>query len=189
MRCRDDAKAWLDAQRNPDLDREFQAPVLQEIEQTDDANRNTRHHQPWLMEERFDVPTPLMRASISTDRIMHAIQQQRRATQQLEHIRCQQRTRVERLGPFAAAAAALGLFLLSSIPLFCFAVLLIQTDIIASLIMVLSGVLDVCIIVAQYLQEELTLLTHNNLLLSGLAFAIVVMMGMWLRLMRPPREA
>lgn len=174
MRCHDDAKAPLDAQRNRDSG---ESQVLSE--------REARQQ----LEDAIGVPTPLMRASISTDKIMHAIQQQKHATQQLADIRCQQRQRIERIGPLGAAASALGLFLLSSIPLFCFAVLLMQSDLAASLISLLSGVLDVCIIVAQYLQQELTLVTHNNLLLSGLAFAIVVMMGMWLRLMRPPREA
>lgn len=187
MRCHDDAKASLDAQRNRDSD-ELQTrdePKQTPVHHTDGG---TLHNQQRL-EDAIDVPTPLLRASISTDRIMLAIQQQRRATQQLEDIRQQQRTRVERIGPVAAAASALSLFLLSSIPLICFAVLLIRSDFVASLISLLSGVFDVCIIVGQYLQQKLTLLTHNNLLLSGLAFAIVVMMGMWLRLMRPPQEA
>jgi uncharacterized membrane protein YpjA len=32
-------------------------------------------------------------------------------------------------------------------------------------------------------------ITRNNLWLSGLAFVVVIMMGMWLRLMRTPKEA
>ena|SRR5689334_16344167 len=183
MHCRDDANASLDSQRNRDPDAR-QTLVAPEC----DTGRDAPHSQPRL-EDAIDVPTPLIRASISTDRIMYAIQQQRRATQQLEDIRRQQHTRVEQIGPVAAAASALGLFLLSSIPLLCFAVLLIKSDVVAGLISLLGGVLDVCMIVTQYLQGELTLLTHNSLLLSGLAFAVVVMMGMWFRLMRPPREA
>jgi hypothetical protein len=52
-----------------------------------------------------------------------------------------------------------------------------------------GGIIDIFIILAQYLQEGLTLLTYNSWLLSGMALAVVVMMGMWLRLMRSPQEA
>jgi hypothetical protein len=40
-----------------------------------------------------------------------------------------------------------------------------------------------------YLQAGLTLITSQTWLLSGVALVVVVMMGMWLRLMRIPREA
>jgi hypothetical protein len=53
----------------------------------------------------------------------------------------------------------------------------------------LSGIIDVFIILGQNLQEDLTALTRNSWLLSGMAFAVVVMMGVWLRLMRYPQEA
>jgi len=53
----------------------------------------------------------------------------------------------------------------------------------------LTGVIEAFIILTQYLQNGLIMLMYNNWLLSGVAFALVVMMGMWLRLMRPPQEA
>jgi len=70
-----------------------------------------------------------------------------------------------------------------------FAIILIQTDLAVKILSLLNGVIDVVIILAQYSQEGLTLATRNNWLLSGVAFAVVVMMGMWLRLMRHPQEA
>jgi hypothetical protein len=50
-------------------------------------------------------------------------------------------------------------------------------------------VIDMLFISGKYLQEGLAWATRNNLLLSAMAFAFVVMMGVWLRLMRYPREA
>jgi hypothetical protein len=53
----------------------------------------------------------------------------------------------------------------------------------------LSSGIDILFVIIQYSQLGLTLMTHNNWLLSFVAFSVVVMMGMWLRLMRPPQEA
>lgn len=96
---------------------------------------------------------------------------------------------MERLRPVGAASLALGLFALSSIPLFFFVILIIQIDLAAKALSLLSGAIDIFIIFAQYLREELTPLTQNSWLLSAIAFAVVIMMGMWLRLMRYPQEA
>ena len=137
----------------------------------------------------LSTPTPFIRASISTSQIMRAVQEQKRITQQLEEIRRQQRTRIQRLRPIGVASLALGLLTLSSIPLFFFAILVIQTDVAAKALLLLSGAIDLFIILAQYLQKELTLLTQDSWLLSALAFAVVIMMGMWLYLMRYPQEA
>jgi len=47
----------------------------------------------------------------------------------------------------------------------------------------------VLVILAQYVQTALILVTRDNRLLLVVAFVLVVMMGMWLRLMRHPQEA
>jgi hypothetical protein len=49
--------------------------------------------------------------------------------------------------------------------------------------------IEVIFLVVQYLQTGLALITRNNVILSGTALVLVVMMGMWLRLMRYPQEA
>jgi len=186
MHCHD-AKEWLSTQCNGDRVL-LLAPALQEhLKQcpTCRAFLQRQHH----LDSIPDTPTPLIRASISTAQIMQAVQERKRITQQLEDIHRQQRTRMERLRPVGAAGLALGLFTLSSIPLFFFVILIIQTDFAAKALSLLSGVIDICIILAQYLQEELTLLTRDSWLLSAIAFAVVIMMGMWLRLMRYPQEA
>jgi hypothetical protein len=84
--------------------------------------------------------------------------------------------------------AALSFFTLGSIPLLILAIAIIQTDLVVKSLSLLSSVIDILIVFSQYLQVGLILVTRNNWLLSGVAFAVVVMMGMWLRLMRPPHE-
>ena len=163
------------------------APALQEHLKKCPACRAFLHCQQDL-NGVLDTPTPVIRASISTDQIMQAVQKRKRVTQQLEDIRRQQRTRMERLRPVGAVSLAVGLFTLSSIPLFFFAMFIIQTDFAAKALSLLSGIIDIFIIFAQYIQEELTLLTRHSWLLSVMAFAVVIMMGMWLRLMRYPQE-
>jgi hypothetical protein len=52
----------------------------------------------------------------------------------------------------------------------------------------LGDIVDVLIVLTQYLQAGLMFITRDNRLLLGVAFVLVVMMGMWLRLMRHPQE-
>ena len=120
---------------------------------------------------------------------MHAVKQQQYITQQLEELRQQQCLRIERIRTIGATGIALGIFTLSSIPLILLAMLLLQADIVMNMLSWLNGVVDVFFILTQYLQNGLTMLTYNSWLLSAVAFAMVVLMGMWLRLMRPPQEA
>ena len=184
MQCHD-AREWLDTQCESHA--LLLAPALREHLKLCSACRNFLQRQQHL-DGALTTPTPIIRASISTAQIMQAVQVRKHITQQLEDIRCQQRTRMQRLRPVGAVSLAVGLFTLSSIPLFFFAMLIIRTDFAAKALLLLSGIIDIVIILAQYLQEELTLLTRYNWLLSVMAFAVVIMMGMWLRLMRYPQE-
>jgi hypothetical protein len=187
MRCHD-AREWLGAQRDGAFAQSENPAVDEHLREC----ASCRAFQQRL--KRLDAlvcrpSTAPVRASISTDNIMLAIQQQKRITEQLERLHEQQQSRIARLRPFGTAFAAIAFFTLGSIPLLLFAVILIQADLAVKILSLLNDVIDVVIILAQYSQEGLTLATRNNWLLSGVAFAVVVMMGMWLRLMRHPREA
>ena len=85
--------------------------------------------------------------------------------------------------------AAITFFTLGSIPLLLLALIIVQPDWLVNTISLLGGVVYALIVLAQYLQAGLMFITHDNKLLLGVAFVLVVMMGMWLRLMRHPREA
>ena len=85
--------------------------------------------------------------------------------------------------------AAIAFFTLGSIPLLLLALTIVQPDWLVNMLSLLGDVVGMLIILVQYLQVGLTLITHNDMLLLGVAFVVVVMMGMWLRLMRHPQEA
>lgn len=127
--------------------------------------------------------------SVSTRSIMQAVQQHRQISQQLETLHEQQRSRVARLRTGGAAFAAILFFTLGSIPLLILAITLVQTDFMVHVLRLLSHVVDILYVLGQYIQTGLTVVTHNSYLLAGVSFVVVLMMGMWLRLMRPPREA
>jgi hypothetical protein len=189
MRCRD-AKNWLNVQRDGDLELPtvtIATDLQKHLRQCDVCRESTKY--PASTEVPSHAPMAPMQASISTDQIMHAVKQQQRITQQLEELRQQQRLRIERIRTVGALGVAIGIFILSSIPLLILAMLNLQTDVVVNTLSLLNNVLDVFFILTQYLQNGLTMLMYNNWLLSGVALAMVVMMGMWLRLMRPPQEA
>jgi hypothetical protein len=189
MRCRN-AKIWLNAQRDGDLElpTDTIATDLQEHLRECAVCREFARQQP-PVKVPLPVPTAPVQASISTDQIMYAVKQQQRVTQQLEELRQRQHLRIERIRTIGAMGVAIGIFTLSSIPLILLAMLLLQSDVAMNTLTLLNGVVDVFFILTQYLQKGLSMLAYNNWLLSAVALAMVVMMGMWLRLMRPPQEA
>ena len=187
MRCRD-AKHWLTAQRDTDLMRQEQrseASQLQEhVQKCSDCYTFKRRQQ--HLDTLLQPSPPRFYPSISTERIMRAVEQQKRITQQLETIQARQQARMGKAGLKIAGMALLAMWILTIglLSLFIF-----QPDIFITLLSSLSGVIDVSFLFAQYLLAGLALITRENWLLSGVALVLVVMTGMWLRLMRYPREA
>ena len=190
MRCRD-AKNYIAAQRDDDLVESDAAALQEHLKLCPECRALEQRQRSLETLLCSSAPrTPVKQAHVSTAHIMQAVEQQRRISQQLEDIRVQQQTRVARLRPVGAATAAIIFFTLGSVPLLLLAVMLIQTDLVDKAVSSpLNGVIDMLFISGQYLQAELTWVTRNNLLLSVIAFAFVVMMGVWLRLMRRPQEA
>ena len=186
MRCRD-AKLWLAAQRDGDLARP-DALALQEHLKHCPACRAYEQRLGYL-NTLLPTPAPRMHPSISTERIMLAVEQRKQISRQLEDIRTQQQTRMARMRVVGAPLAAMALFTLVSIPLLVLALAIVQPDLLEQTLPLLSNVVGVLIVLAEYFQVGLTLITQDNWLLLGVAFVLVVMMGMWLRLMRHPQEA
>lgn len=141
-----------------------------------------------LSVQRDTEPGRAYRA-ISTERIMQAVERERRVSQHLEHIQSQQQVRlarVSKVGPKIALGAFLttGALILGLIALFLF-----QPEVFISLLSPLSGFVDALYALLAYVQAGLTLISSQNWIVSGVAFMVVIMMAMWLRLMRYPREA
>jgi predicted anti-sigma-YlaC factor YlaD len=186
MRCQE-AKHWLTIQRDGDLAQEEIQNLREHLKACTDCRAFEQQQR--SLEAALHTSALYTRANISTTNIMRAIQYQSRITRQLEDIRQQQQSRIARLRPAGTVFAAISFFLLGCIPLLLLGITLVQTDLVVNVLSTLRGVLDRVFILGEYLQETLSLLTHNSWLLSGVAFAFVIMMGMWLHLMRRPREA
>jgi predicted anti-sigma-YlaC factor YlaD len=186
MPCRD-AKLWLAAQRDGNLT-ESDALALEEHLKHCPVCRAYEQRLRSL-NTLLLTPAPRMYSSISTERIMLAVQQQKRISQQLEDIRTQQRSRMARMGVVVAPLAAITLFTLVSFPLLLLALAILQPDLLGQTFLPLSDIVGVLIVLAQYFQAGLTIITRDDRLLLGVAFVLVVMMGMWLRLMRHPQGA
>ncbi len=84
---------------------------------------------------------------------------------------------------------ALLFFTLGSIPLLLFALALEEPDWLANVLSSLSMGVYALFVLLQYAQEALSLVTGNSRLLAIVALMLVIMMGMWFRLMRPPHKA
>ncbi|TMC22215.1 MAG: hypothetical protein E6J33_02945 [Chloroflexi bacterium] len=186
MPCRD-AKLWLAAQRDGDLT-ESDALALEEHLKHCPVCRAYEQRLRSL-NTLLLTPAPRVYSSISTERIMLAVQQQKRISQQLEDIRTQQRSRMARMGVVGAPLAAITLFTLVSFPLLLLALAILQPDLLGQTFPLLSDLVGVLIVLVQYFQAGLTIITRDNRLLLGVAFVLVIMMGMWLRLMRHPQGA
>ncbi|GAC1478790.1 MAG: hypothetical protein NVS2B12_33440 [Ktedonobacteraceae bacterium] len=190
MRCHN-AKEWLGARHDIHSSLPEAQSIREHLNQCASCRafeQQQRRVETILVTTAPKVP-PLPAASLSTDNVMRAIQQQRRISQQLEDIRQQQHIRMERMKTVGAASVALCFFTLSSIPLLFLAITIIQTNLALKTLALLNDFIDILIVIGQYLQIVLILATRDNWLLSGMAFIVVVMMGMWLHLMRPPQEA
>jgi len=130
-----------------------------------------------------------MLTSISTERIMQAVERQKRITEQLEYLRNRQRTRMAHLRIFTPRFATLTYLSMGVLSLLLLTLLIFNTGIIVNILESFGGVIDTLAICAQYIQSGLAFVLQQEWLLSAMALALVIMMGMWLRLMRHPQEA
>jgi Putative zinc-finger len=191
MRCPDAKQLLSDGELEPSLKRALQEHLSQcaacrmaELAQRRLESKLRSSHTGTTV-----TPETPMATRISTDQIMRAIYQQKQITAQLEEIRQQQQLRMASMRKAGAIGAALGFLIVSSIPLLFLVMTIMQTNLMLKILSFLNGAIDTSIIIGQYLQRGLTLVMSNNWLLSGLAFMVIIMMGMWLRLMRTPQEA
>jgi len=131
-------------------------------------------------------PSPL--CTISTERIMQAVEQQRRITQQLDDLCTKQQQRAAHLYR-TTLKFLLGVSFSFGVLAIVFLVLsLIQPDILVLLLAKLSDTIAMLVAVEEGIKAALSLIPSNSWLLSGAALVIVLMIGVWLRLMRYPQK-
>jgi hypothetical protein len=126
---------------------------------------------------------------ISTERIMRAVEQQRRVSQQLEDLRIQQRQRTA----FLHAAGVKWIMAIYSVSgglaLVFILLLIVQPGLLARTLSVLGGGIAFLLMLEESIRQGLAPVPLSNWLLSGVALLVVLMTGLWVRLMRPPKEA
>lgn len=182
MPCRD-AKHRLTAHYKGELVQPEVLPDQQHLTRSRDCRSHERRQQ--RLDTMLQPPLPHMYQSISTDRIMQAVQQQQLITRQLEDIRTQQKARLRILPPLLALVfSVVGMLAVLTLGLAFF-----RPDVLIRILALMGDVIGAFFSLVQYLQTGLAFITRNNLILSGIALVLVVMMGMWLRLMRYPQEA
>ena len=186
MRCRD-AKVWLTAQRDNDLTQSEITALQEHLRTCNTCHTDQQGHQ--RLDLVLSSHSYRMFTNISTESIMRAVERQKRITQQLEDLRTQQRRRIARLRIFTPRFAAFTYLTIGLISLSLLTLLIFNTGLVVNVLASLSGVIDALVTLAQYLQSGLALVLHENWLLSAMAFVLVIMMGIWLRLMRHPQEA
>ena len=187
MDCQE-AKRWLVAQRDDPLTLiESQRQAVREHLRGCLA---CRAYEQRLRRLLVVQPSPVQRvySSISTERIMLAVEQEKFAAQQVEDMRAQQQKRMARQRSIVLPMLLLLVFTLLAIPLLLAATALIQPDLITNMPPALNGLIYVLLLGVQYLHTGSTLVATDTALLVIGALVLVIMMGMWLRLMRQPRQ-
>lgn len=167
------------------------------VKETFAAQRDTRPTRPTTgnLEGEQTNPTPVPEAmsaqpypGISTERIMHAVERQRRITEQLDDLRAQQRQRTARLRRIGVKVLAwicclLGLGIVALLLLFA-----LEPGLLARTLRLLSGVIALLLAVGESIQATLAHIPSNSWVLPGAALTFVLMVALWLYLMRHPRE-
>ncbi len=159
------------------VQRASQSVQLAERDQQNSASR-----------QQSAISAPRVYPNISTERIMQAVEQQRRITQELEDLQNRQQQRAVVLRK-TGVRLVIGISLLLGILGGGFVLLsLFWPDILVQLLTRLGDTIALLVAVAEGIRLALSLIPANSWLLSGAALVIVLMTGMWLRLMRYPRK-
>ncbi len=128
-------------------------------------------------------------SSISTERIMHAVEQQKRITDQLVGLQAQQQARVARVKGAGEKLLMAMMVLTGVVTLGLLFLFIFLPDQFLAMLSFSSGAIDIIMQLARYLSPGLAFITQRNWLLAGAALVIVVMVGIWVHLMRTPHEA
>jgi len=135
-----------------------------------------------------ETPPARSCSSISTERIMRAVEEQRRVSQQLEDLHVQQRQRTALL--YTQGLKWIGvLWCLGGVLAGGFVLLLMmRPDLLDRTLNSLDGSITFLLILAEQIKLGLSLIPASNWLLSVAALAVVLMVGLWIRLMRHPQD-
>lgn len=120
---------------------------------------------------------------------MQAVEEQRRVSQQLEDLRTQQQQRTTHLRTTGLKLMGV-LWGLSGVLIGGFMILLIvQPALLDRTLNSLDDSIAILIALTEQLKLRLSMIPSSNWLLSAAALAVVLMTGLWIRLMRHPQDA
>ena len=176
MRCHD-------THDQPVVQRDSHLAQPAETKAEETRNHASSYEQPLLTPPSHFYP------SISTERIMKAVEQQRRISQQLEDLRAQQKRRTARLRTTGLKWIAALCFAFGALATAFTILLLVRPALFERTMALLSDGIATLLVIEESIRLELSLIPASSWLLSVAALLVVLMMGMWVRLMRPPREA
>jgi hypothetical protein len=128
-------------------------------------------------------------SSITTERIMRAVEQQRRITDQLVGLQAQQQARVARVKRAGKKLLVAMIVLTAVVTLGLLILFIFLPDQFLAVLSFSSGAIDIIVQLARYVSPGLAFITQQNWFLAGAALVIVVMVGIWIHLMRTPQEA
>lgn len=179
MRCRD-AKKQFTAPRVS-----YPVRPLENDDKDDTGSCSPHLQQP---EQHLESTSSRQYPTISTARIMQAVEQQRRISQQLEDLQARQKQRTAFLRT-AGLKLLVVFWSLGGVLAVAFVTLLIvRPEFLAHVLDWLGGGIALLLLVEDELKQELALIPAASWVFSGIALLIVLMMALWVRLMRHPRE-
>jgi hypothetical protein len=120
---------------------------------------------------------------------MQAVEQQRRISEQLEDLRSQQKRRTAFLRTTGLQFIAFFCCVSGGLAILFLLLLLLRPKLLEHTLGVLNGGIALLLAVEERLKFALSLVPMSSWMLSGVALAVVLMMGLWVRLMRYPQEA
>jgi len=119
---------------------------------------------------------------------MQAVEEQRRVSQQLEDLRLQQKQRTAHLRTTGLKFIGV-LWCLSGALAGGFVLLLIMQPVLLDRTLnSLDDSIAILVMLAEQVKLGLSLIPSSSWLLSAAALAVVLMMGLWIRLMRHPQD-
>jgi predicted anti-sigma-YlaC factor YlaD len=188
MHCQQAKRSLIAQREHANAPTEFQDEAVREHLR---ACSTCRAFEQRLRSAQMVQPSSVQRvySSISTERIMQAVAQEKFAAKQVEAMRVQQQRRMVQQRSIVLPTLLIFAFTLLVIPLLLATVAMIEPDMVANMPPALSGLIYMIMLGVQYLHTGSTLITKDTALLVIGALALVIMVGMWLRLMRNPRQA
>lgn len=184
MRCRD-ANDQLSVQRASHPAEPAEKEIAEQGHRCSPNRVNRKNEQAGQL---LVTPPSRMYPPISTERIMRAVEQQKRITQQFDDLCMHQRQRGVLLCRVGMRLIAVVSFSLCILSLAFIMLSVFQPDLPVQLLARLSDAFATPAALIEGINVFFALIPANNWLFSGVALGIVLMTGLWLRLMRYPQE-